>query len=142
MVYRKIAMYCMGLLLGCFTKNTHQDRVFKWFAEITGLLQVDKPQTRDQIQQVLPEIIQNLADSGIVIKRLEVVLTNQQDQYTLKDQSSTAGQDNWSGQQSSPDPESQRNNTTYNEWLTTIDNVTEFTESQMQLTESSINVLI
>ena len=110
--------------------------------DITGLLQVDKPQTRDQIQQVLPEIIQNLADLGIAIKKIEVVLTNQQDQYTLKDQSSTTGQDGFSGQQSSPNSQSQANNATYNEWLTNIENVTEFTESQMQLTDNSINMLV
>ncbi|MHC4076502.1 MAG: flagellar hook-length control protein FliK [Planctomycetota bacterium] len=110
--------------------------------DVTGLLQVDKSQTRDQIQQVLPEIIQNLQDSGIQIKRLEVTLTNQQEQYTSKDQSSTAGQDTFSEQQSLPDPESQRNNTIYSEPLTNIDNVFEYMEPQMQLTDSSINMLV
>lgn len=110
--------------------------------DITGLLQVDKLQTRDQIQQMLPEMIQNLQNSGIGIKRLEVVLTNQQDQYASKDQSSTAGQDGWSGHQSSPNPESQRNNTTYNEWLTNVDNVIEFTEPQMHFANNSINMLV
>ncbi len=109
---------------------------------ITGLLQVDKPQTRDQIQQVLPEIIQNLQNSGIRIEKLEVVLTNQQEQQTLKDQSSTAGQNSWAEQQSSPNSESQRNNTTYNEWLTNIDNIPEYMEPQVQLTDNSINMLI
>jgi flagellar hook-length control protein FliK len=110
--------------------------------DITGLLQVDKLQTRDQIQQVLPEIIQNLQDSGIGIKRLEVTLTNQQEQHTPKDQSSTAGQDSFSGQQSLPNPESQRNNTIYSELLTNIDNVPEYMQPQMQLTDNSINMLI
>jgi len=110
--------------------------------DITGLLQVDKPQTRDQLQQLLPEVIQNLQDSGIQIKRLEVVLTNQQEQYTSKEQSSTAGQDSFSGQQSSPNQESQANNTTYNQWLSNIDSASEFTESNLQFTENSINMLI
>jgi len=110
--------------------------------DITGLLQVDKPQTRDQLQQVLPEIIQNLQDCGIAIKKLEVVLTNQQEQQTSKDQSSSAGQDGFSGHQSSPNPESQRNNTVYSEWLTNVDNVIEFTEPQMHLANNSINMLV
>ncbi|HEW79723.1 MAG TPA: flagellar hook-length control protein FliK, partial [Phycisphaerales bacterium] len=38
--------------------------------QITGLLEVSKIQTRAQIQQALPQIIRNLADSGIQIKRL------------------------------------------------------------------------
>jgi hypothetical protein len=110
--------------------------------DITGLLQVDKLQTRDQIQQVLPEIIQNLQDSGIGIKRLEVTLTNQQEQHTAKDQPSTAGQDSFSGQQGLPNPESQNNNTIYSEWQRNIDNVPEYMKPQMQLTDSSINMLI
>ena len=110
--------------------------------DITGLLQVDKPQTRDQLQQMLPEMIQNLQNSGVGIKRLEVVLTNQQDQYALKDQSSTAGQDGWSGHQSSQNSESQRNNTTYNQWLRNVDNVMEFTEPQMHFADNSINMLV
>ena len=109
---------------------------------ITGMLQVDKLLTRQQIQQALPEIIQNLQDSGVQIKRLDVELTNQQQEHTAKDQSSTAGQDSWAGQQNSTNPDSQRNNTTYNEWLTNIDTVTESAESQMQLADSSINVLV
>jgi len=109
------------------------------------LLQVDKPQTRDQLQQALPEIIQNLQNSGITIKRIEVVLTSQQEQQTFKDQSSTLGQDTFSGQQSAPNPESQRNNannTTYNESMREIDRPAEFNEPQLHLADSSINMLI
>ncbi|HDZ68861.1 MAG TPA: flagellar hook-length control protein FliK, partial [Phycisphaerales bacterium] len=68
-------------------------KVFIKFQEqqdhITGLLEVSKMQTRVQIQQALPQIIRNLSDSGIQIKRLEVVLveTDQQGQHSFKDQS-------------------------------------------------------
>ncbi|MFA5238945.1 MAG: flagellar hook-length control protein FliK [Phycisphaerae bacterium] len=108
---------------------------------ITALLQVDKLQTKDRIQQALPEVIQNLQNAGIQIKRVEVVLTNQQEQYNSKDQSSLTGQNGWSGQQSSPNPESSRNNAIYNEWLTDIDYVPEYMEPQMQFTENSVNML-
>ncbi len=110
--------------------------------DITGVLQVERVQTRDQIQQALPEIIQNLQDSGIQIKRIEVVLSNQQEQYSAKDQSSTAGQGNFSGQQGSQDPELQRNNSDYAQWLTNTDNIAEYMQPQIQLTENSVNVLI
>ncbi len=43
--------------------------------EITGTLEVSKAQTRAEIEQALPEIIRSLADSGVAIKRLEVVLS-------------------------------------------------------------------
>jgi len=110
--------------------------------DISGLLQVDKPQTRDQIQQALPEIIQNLQDSGIAVKRLEVVLTNQQEQQTSRDQSTEAGQDSFSGQQGSPNPESQRSNGTYDQWLVNNDYVIEHGEPQMQFTDNAINMLV
>jgi len=43
--------------------------------QITGTLEVSKAQTRTEIEQALPEIIRSLADSGVTIKRLEVVLS-------------------------------------------------------------------
>lgn len=57
--------------------------------QITGLLEVSKAQTRVEIEQALPQIIRNLADSGIEIKRLDVVLTggSQSQQEALKDNS-------------------------------------------------------
>ncbi len=64
--------------------------------QITGLLIVDKIQTRYEIQQALPQIIRNLADLGIQVKRLEVTLTDQPEQQAYKDQSL---QDGWSDQQ-------------------------------------------
>ena len=108
---------------------------------ITGLLQVSEPQTRQQIQQELPQIIQNLQDSGIQIKKLDVELTDQQQQNNPKDQSATTGQDAWTGQQGTPNFQSQRDNTPYNEWLTNNEPVTEFSEARMQFADSSINML-
>lgn len=57
-------------------------------AQLTGTLEVSKAQTRLEIEQALPQIIRNLADSGIEVKRIEVVLT----------------QDEQSGQQAFKDP--------------------------------------
>ncbi len=108
---------------------------------VTGLLQVDQPQTRRQLQQALPEIIQNLQDSGVGIKRIEVQLADQQQQYNPKDQSAAAGQDAWSGRHSSSNFQSHRDNTPYNEWLANIDPVTEFTEAHLQFADNSINML-
>ncbi len=55
--------------------------------QITGLLEASKTQTRIEIEQALPQIIRDLSDSGINIKRLEVVLTSseQQEQESLND---------------------------------------------------------
>ena len=53
-------------------------------SQISGLLQVSKPETQHEIQQCLPEIIRSLEDAGISIKRFEVVLNNPSDQQTLQ----------------------------------------------------------
>jgi flagellar hook-length control protein FliK len=52
--------------------------------QISGLLQVTRPETQHELQQFLPEILRNLEDAGISIKRFEVVLNNPSDQQTLQ----------------------------------------------------------
>lgn len=56
-------------------------------AEITGTLEVSKAQTRTEIEQVLPEMIRALADSGVAIKRIDVVLSQneQSNQHGSRD---------------------------------------------------------
>ncbi|MHC4327798.1 MAG: flagellar hook-length control protein FliK, partial [Planctomycetota bacterium] len=76
-----------------FIKFQEQD------AQISGTLEVSKAQTRSEIEQALPQIIQNLTDSGIQIKRLEVMLSqeDQSAQQAFKDplqQESSFGQHN------------------------------------------------
>jgi flagellar hook-length control protein FliK len=44
---------------------------------LTGILEVSKPQTRFEIEHALPEIIRNLADCGIQVKRFDVVVSEQ-----------------------------------------------------------------
>lgn len=46
-------------------------------AELTGILEVSRTQTRAEIEQALPQIIRNLADCGIQVKRFDVVLSEQ-----------------------------------------------------------------
>ncbi|MHC4356171.1 MAG: flagellar hook-length control protein FliK, partial [Planctomycetota bacterium] len=72
-------------------------------AEITGTLEVSKAQTRTEIEQVLPEIIRSLADSGVAIKRIEVVLSQDEesDQHGSRD---PLLQDSAFGQRDSANP--------------------------------------
>lgn len=74
--------------------------------DITGLLEVSKSQTRAEIQLMLPELMRDLQESGIQVKRLEVVMTSEQDQQTLNGQPANPQQDGWGGQQdaTSSDP--------------------------------------
>jgi len=74
--------------------------------QITGLLEVSKSQTRAEIQQALPEITRDLQELGVQIKRLEVVMTSEQEHQALNGQSGMPQQDTWGDQQgaTSPDP--------------------------------------
>ena len=54
---------------------------------ITGILQVSRLQTRDELQHLLPEIVRTLQDAGINLKRLDLELTNQGQQQHYRDQS-------------------------------------------------------
>jgi len=74
--------------------------------QITGLLEVSKSQTRAEIQQALPEITRDLQELGVQVKRLEVVMTGEQDHQALNGQSGMPHQESWGGQQgaSNSDP--------------------------------------
>jgi len=60
--------------------------------QITGLLEVSRSQTREEIQQALPALIKNLADAGITLKRLDVVLTSQHQQQNYGSNFSSSSQ--------------------------------------------------
>ena len=113
--------------------------------ELTGLMEVSKSQTRFEIEQTLPQIIRNLADSGIQIKRLEVMLSNEQQtgQGTSGNQSLQNG---GSQQQYSGNPGTSGNDMDVhqsNEWLTSNNSYEDLSELQGTLiTDSSINLLI
>ena len=114
-------------------------------AELTGLMEVSKAQTRFEIEQTLPQIIRNLADSGIQIKRLEVTISNEQQsgQGALGNQSLQSGT---AQQQYSGNPGTSGNDTNVydsNEWLTSNNSYEKLSELQGALiTDGSINLLI
>jgi len=114
-------------------------------AELTGLMEVSKAQTRIEIEQTLPQIIRNLADSGIQIKRLEVMLSNEEQsgQGTPGNQST---QSSGTHQQNSANPGTPGNNPDAdesNEWLASNNSYENLYELQEGfITDSSINLLI
>ena len=112
--------------------------------QITGLLEVDRAQTRYEIEQALPQIIRNLAECGVQIKRLEVVLTNQQEQHAFKEPSLAAEQDAWFGQQAG----AERNNPSSdifgtNEWRADDPGYSGYSELQeMLIADDFVDVLV
>ena len=114
-------------------------------AELTGILEVSRSQTRAEIEHALPQIIRNLADCGIQVKRLDVVLSEQgrPEQEAFGDQSpqnsgpyehDSANQQTWSNETNAPQVSA---------WSTNsggYQNVSEW--QQPFVTDSSINMLI
>jgi flagellar hook-length control protein FliK len=109
--------------------------------QITGFLEVSKAQTRYEVEQTLPHIIQNLADCGIQVKRLEVALTDQGEQQSYRDESLQDGtfrQHHEFSQEGNPgtigtnDSGMVVNNSSFQDDL----------EPQVQITDNSINILI
>ncbi len=116
--------------------------------QITGLLEVSKTQTRIEIEQAIPQIIRGLQDSGIQIKRLDVVLSQEEQpgQGALRDSASGGLQNGWAQQQYPTDPYMGRNNLEageINEWLRNNNSYQNTSELQEALTtDGSINMLI
>ncbi|MFB0524977.1 MAG: flagellar hook-length control protein FliK [Phycisphaerae bacterium] len=113
-------------------------------AEITGLLEVSKAEIRYEIEQALPQIIRTLTDHGIQIKRLDVLLTDQQEQQA-KDQSASADQSLADGafeQYRSFERESRGNTTTGEEVMNTYSYEDIPDQHDVFVTDGSINMLI
>jgi hypothetical protein len=107
-------------------------------AQITGFLEVSQTQTRYQIEQVLPQIIRDLQDSGVQIKRLEVVLAEQTDYHASQDQSLL---NSWYQQHDSAGYGDNSSADSANLWQTNNDGCQDSLLRQAQITDGSINIL-
>lgn len=122
-----------------FIKFQEQD------TQITGLLEVSKTQTRSEIEQILPQIVRHLSDSGINIKRLEVVLTSseQTEQEAMKDNSLFNNQQQQHNFNDSGLYEGEQDRNKIHEWLDNNVNFENNARLKDALTvENSINILI
>jgi flagellar hook-length control protein FliK len=114
-------------------------------AELTGFMEVSKPQTRFEIEHALPQIIRNLADSGIQIKRLEVMLSNevQTGQGSLGNHSMQSGGTHQQNSANHWIPGYNPDIDESNEWLASNNNYENLYEFQEGfITDGSINMLI
>ena len=108
-------------------------------------MEVNKSQTRFEIEQALPQIMRNLANCGIHIKRLDVMLSNEQQpgQGTLGNQSLQYGgaQQQYSANQGTSGNDSAFNQNS--EWLSSNNSYENLSELQEALiTDGSINMLV
>lgn len=108
---------------------------------ITGVLEVQRPQTRADIQQALPEIVQQLQDSGVQIKRVEVLLSADSDRETFEDQAFAQAQDQDLEHQQTSDQDRTRHNNTYGLPSLQGQSATDPTQEQY-VSNQGINLLI
>jgi flagellar hook-length control protein FliK len=110
--------------------------------QITGVLEVSKTQTRYEIEQALPQIVRNLQDAGVQIKKLEIVLDQNNQQYAQKDQSHFEG---FNGNNDSSTSGHSGNNpasTAYNDFIPETEIYSGFdTGGEFYYAESGVNML-
>ena len=112
-------------------------------SQITGVLEVNKSQTRAEIQQALPEIVRNLQEMGVNIRRLEVVLTNGQERQALNGESASPHQDNWPGWQGHQNPNTQAGNGGATDLLVNEGSYTQFMgRSEPFITDRAIDMFV
>jgi len=112
-------------------------------SQITGVLEVNKSQTRAEIQQALPEIVRNLQELGVNIRRLEVILTNGQERQALDGESAWPHQDNWPGWQGHQNPNTQAGNGGATDLLVNEGSYAEFIgRNEAFITDKSIDMFV
>ena len=108
---------------------------------ITGVLEVQRPQTRADLQHAMPEIIQQLQDSGVQIKRVEVLLSADSDRETFEEQAFAQTQDQDMEHQQTSEQDRPRHNTTYGPSPLHEPSTTDPTQDQFA-SNQGINLLI
>ncbi len=113
--------------------------------ELTGLLEVSKHQTRIEIQQALPEIIRNLQEAGVNVKRLEVELADQPT-ASLQGESGHHADREALLQDGSPDrhdfaEQQTQDGASVRQWLTGRFSYQASPDARAYITDGSVNVL-
>ncbi len=83
--------------------------------QITGLLEVSKDQTRHEVEQALPQVIRGMQESGLLIRRLDVVITDQQEGDLDLDREALF-QDGWAQQDGSNQQDAQAGRSSIPRW--------------------------
>ena len=111
--------------------------------QIIGLLEVSRPQTRYEIEQALPGLLKNLADSGIQVKNFDVFVKDQPQNDFYRDAFAQTGYNDRSSQQNFAEGSADSFNTAGEPLNTGIAGYQNTSVSQQAvITDNSINVLI
>jgi flagellar hook-length control protein FliK len=113
--------------------------------DLTGHLEVNKPETRTDIEHALPQMIRDLANCGIHIKRLDVTLS-QHDRPQYGTPGDSSPQHGWSQQQGSTDSQTWGNDAYtdgISEWVSNSNTYEQISELQeIPAGDGSVNVLV
>jgi flagellar hook-length control protein FliK len=115
-------------------------------SELTGTLQVSKAETKVEIENALPDIIRSLSESGIQLKRIDVVSTenrfsandSNKEQLTQGDNSGHSGQNDSHNQNAGADD---FNKSRFQQWFSNTIEYSRGYSAQNQFASSSINML-
>ena len=110
--------------------------------QVVGTLEVDKAQTKDDLERALPEVARTLSEAGVNVRRLEVTQTQQTDQQGYKDESSSELQWQMYSDQNSSD---QQGTSSENSPYQTAQSEAQsdyYSDDQMSITDDSINILL
>ncbi len=114
--------------------------------ELTGTLQVSRAETKTEIEHALPDIFRSLSESGIQLKRIDVVSTENRfsandstkEQLTQGDNSGNSGQNDSRNQNAGADD---FNKSRFQQWFSNTIEYSRGYSAQNQFASSSINML-
>jgi flagellar hook-length control protein FliK len=81
--------------------------------QITAVLEVSKDQTRQEVEQALPQVMRNLQEAGVLVRRLDAVVADQSDGDLDREPLS---RDAWGQQEGSEQHNSQAEDSTRGRW--------------------------
>jgi flagellar hook-length control protein FliK len=113
--------------------------------ELIGLMEVSKREIRFEIEQALPEIIRNLSEYGIQIRRLDVTLTeaDRSDQEALGNQWLQYNESHKQDSANSENLEDGSDHSGLNEWLLNCNSYQHtMLPREVLIADNSINILI
>ncbi len=115
-------------------------------SELTGTLQVSRAETKTEIEHALPDILKSLSESGIQLKRIDVVSTENRfsandstkEQLMQGDNSGNSGQNDSRNQNAGADD---FNKSRFQQWFSNTIEYSRGYSAQNQFASSSINML-
>lgn len=113
--------------------------------QISGILEVSQDQTRQEVEQALPQVLRGLQEAGVLVRRLDVVLAEQSEGDLDRE---SLPQDAWAQQQGSEQQDARPGHSPAGPWSTwaaaqqdTLE-LSEASQAQIDAARGRIDMLI